>query len=334
MKKALLLCDSQENITKVYGEKGLEKLYSRYELLSQKAVSGEELKNANRRYAEAEYAFSTWGMPNLTEEEIGRELPKLKAVFYAAGSVQAFARPFLNRNIRVFSAWAANAIPVVEYAVSAILLANKGFFATLKEKKNREAAKEVFNTYLGNYDQRVGILGMGMIGREVARRLSTGYKLEVVYYDPFFPQEKADELGVKAVSLEELFETCSVITNHIANLPSTVGMLNYDLFRRMKPNGFFLNTGRGAQVVEDDLIRALREEPARHALLDVTWPEPPEKNSPFYKMDNVFLTPHIAGSAGNECHRMGEYMLEEAERAENGEKPLWEVSMEMLKTMA
>jgi len=334
MKKAIFLCDSQENIKKVYGEKGLETIGKSYSLLTDRAVSGDEVRKSKGSFRETEYAFSTWGMPELTEEEIAQELPNLKAVFYAAGSVQFFARPFLNKGIRVFSAWAANAIPVVEYAVSAILLANKGFFATLKEKNDHEAGKKVFANYLGNYDQRVGVLGMGMIGSEVAKRLIENYELEVVYYDPFFPKEKAEKLGVTPVTLEELFETCSVITNHIANLPATVGMLNYNLFKRMKTNAFFLNTGRGAQVVEDDLIRALKEEPGRHALLDVTWPEPPVEDSPFYQMENVFLTPHIAGSAGNECHRMGKYMIEEARKVESGEATRWEVSMEMLKTMA
>ena len=102
----------------------------------------------------------------------------------------------------------------------------------------------------------------------------------------------------------------------------------------MRPNAFFLNTGRGAQVVEEDLVRALREVPTRCALLDVTCPEPPEEGHPFLSMENVYLTPHIAGSAGDECMRMGEYMLEEAERLQNGERTKWEVSMEMLKTMA
>ena len=73
-------------------------------------------------------------------------------------------------------------------------------------------------------------------------------------------------------------------------------MLNGSLFSLMKPNATFINTGRGAQVVEADLIDALKAEPNRVALLDVTMPEPPKPDSLFYKMDNVFLSPHIAGS--------------------------------------
>ena len=88
-------------------------------------------------------------------------------------------------------------------------------------------------------------------------------------------------------------------------------MLDYALFSRMPRNATFLNTGRGAQVVEADLVRALREAPDRTAVLDVTFPEPPAADSPLNALPNVFLTPHIAGSKGREVERMGAYMAEE-----------------------
>ena len=331
--KAIFLCNSEGNIQRVYGEAGIARAKKEYEFLTEEIVTGEMLTGANGAYRDAEIAFSTWGMPEADEETIKRELPNLKAVMYAAGSVQAFARPFLNCGVKVFSAWVANAVPVAEYTVSAILLATKGFFACLPLKANREEGLKVFHTYRGNYGEKVGLLGLGMVGREVARLLKP-YRLDVLYYDPFFPEEKEAEYGVRKASLEEIFSECAVISNHIANLPATVGMLDYDLFRRMRSNAFFLNTGRGAQVVEEDLVRALREVPTRYALLDVTWPEPPVEGHPFYEMPNVYMTPHIAGSAGDECMRMGEYMLEEAASLRDGNPTRWEVSKEMLKTMA
>ena len=331
--KAIFLCNSVGNIQRVYGEPGLKRAKSEYAFLTDEVVTEKMIAENDGAYKEAEIAFSTWGMPALSEETIKKELPNLKAVMYAAGSVQAFARPFLNCGVKVFSAWAANAVPVAEYTVSAILLATKGFFACLPLKADREEGLNVFHTYRGNYGEKIGLLGLGMVGREVARLLKA-YHLDVLYYDPFFPQEKEAEYGVRRATLEEIFSECAVISNHIANLPATVGMLGYDLFKRMRPNAFFLNTGRGAQVVEDDLVRALKEVPTRYALLDVTWPEPPVEGHPFYTMPNVYMTPHIAGSAGDECMRMGEYMLDEADALKNGRAAKWEVSMEMLKTMA
>ena len=174
-----------------------------------------------------------------------------------------------------------------------------------------------------------------MIGKMVLRRLQA-YKLETVTYDPFLSDEAAAELGTKKVSLEELFSSCSVISNHVANLPATVGMLHYGLFSRMSETATFLNTGRGAQVVEDDLIRALTECPTRTAVLDVTLPEPPLPESPFYSLPNVFLTPHIAGSSGDEVARMGEQMAAAfaAWQEDSSRRLDCEVTLPMLETMA
>ena len=102
----------------------------------------------------------------------------------------------------------------------------------------------------------------------------------------------------------------------------------------MPRNATFLNTGRGAQVVEADLVRALREAPDRTAVLDVTFPEPPAADSPLNALPNVFLTPHIAGSKGREVERMGAYMAEECARWLSGAPTPYEVTLPMLETMA
>jgi len=111
-------------------------------------------------------------------------------------------------------------------------------------------------------------------------------------------------------------------------------MINYEHFKRMKPNATFINTGRGAQVVEADLIRILTERPDVTAILDVTNPEPPVEGSEFYALDNCVLTPHIAGSSGDEVHRMSEYMVAEYEKLVAGQPCAYEVSLKMLETMA
>ncbi len=288
------------------------------------------------KFAEIEYIFSTWGMPAFSEEEIASIFPRLKCVFYAAGTVQGFARQFLNKNVKVFSAWAANGVPVAEYTVSQIILANKGFYRATRMLKSHDkygSAYHVFSQHIGNYNAKIGIIGAGMIGKMVIRMLKA-YDLEVVTFDPFLPDETAAELGVKKVSLEELFKECHVVSNHLANNEQTRGIFTYELFASMRENSTFLNTGRGAQVVEDDLIRALTERPDITAVLDVTMPEPPIDGSPLYTLENCFLTPHIAGSSGNEVHRMAEYMLKEFELYKAGAPCQYEVSLEMLKTMA
>ena len=274
-------------------------------------------------------------MKKQSEEEIKEYLPNLKAVFYAAGSVQSFARPFLNCGVRVFSAWAANAVPVAEYTVANIVLANKGFFKSsriFKTKKYREAYNEA-GCFIGNYGAKVGIIGAGMIGKMVIEKLKS-YNLKVMVFDPFLSDEKAAELGVRKVSLTELFSECNVVSNHLANNAQTVGMLNKKLFERMPENATFLNTGRGAQVVEEDLIEVLRKREDITAVLDVTYPEPPAETSAFYDLPNCILTPHIAGSKGAEVHRMAEYMKNEYQLYMKGVPCKYEVNLEMLETMA
>ncbi len=318
----IFLCENEKNIRNVYGDNA--RVYTKAEVL-----------NAPERFKNTEYVFSTWEMPVFTEEEIKNCLPSLKAVFYGAGSVQFFAQPFLNCGVKVFSAWAANAVPVAEYTVAQIILANKGFFSSSRIAKigNRKAAAENFHAYPGNYNVKIGIIGAGMIGKLVINMLKS-YSLEVLVFDPFLPDEKAEELGVEKTSLEEIFSQCRVVSNHLANNEQTKGMLNKALFETMLPYATFINTGRGAQVVEDDLIAVLKNRPDLTALLDVTFPEPPEPDSEFYTLPNCILTPHIAGSAGNEVRRMGEYMKEEYKKFIQNEPCKYEVTLEMLKTMA
>lgn len=302
--------------------------------LHEPCIDRENVQAWRETLREAEVAFSTWGMPGFTEEEIRAFMPNLKAVFYAAGSVQAFARPFLNCGVAVVSAWAANAVPVAEYTMAQILLANKGFYqAAAQTKADYRGAAQYSRSFPGNYAAKVGLIGAGMIGSLVIELLKP-FRLEIMVYDPFLSDEKAEQLGVRKYGLREIFEQCQTISNHLANLPATVGMLNGELFDLMLPNATFINTGRGAQVVEADLIRALKAEPGRTALLDVTDPEPSLPDSELLKLDNVIMTPHIAGSMSHEVERMARYMLEEFIRYDAGEPLKYAVTLKMLETMA
>ena len=328
--KTIFLCDTKGNIERVYKscmtsfEPSDRTVYTKADVLANPAV-----------FAEVEVIFSTWGMPTMSEEEIRRCFPALKALFYGAGTVQKFARPFLHCGVKVFSAWAANAVPVAEMTVAQIILANKGYFLTnrLYHQEGNKAAKASFVACRGNYGETVGIIGAGMIGKLVIQMLKQ-YRLKVLVFDPFLPDETAEELGVEKYDLPTLFSRAFVVSNHLANNAQTKGMLTYDLFTRMRENAVFINTGRGAQVVEDDLVRILRERPDLTALLDVTHPEPPEEHHPFYTLPNCLLTPHIAGSAGDEVQRMGEYKLRECQCYLTGQPCAYEVTEKMLETMA
>ena len=326
--KAIFLCNRESEVRRVYHADTVARLQSLCDL-EDAIYSSADLDAIP---ADTEIIFSTWGMPSLTEQQIALHLPRLQAVFYAAGSVQAFARPFLARGVKIYSAWAANAVPVAEYTVAQILLANKGFFAQARDMKAQKGAPRS-TAYLGNYGQRVGLIGCGMIGSLVAQMLQN-HALDVLVYDPYLSPEKAALLGVTPCSLEKLFEECAVVSNHLPNNAETRGMLTYAHFSRMRPYATFLNTGRGAQVVEADLVRALSERCDLTAILDVTDPEPSPADHAFYTLQNCILTPHIAGSLGNEVWRMSAYMADEFARYQKGEPTQYEVTESMLATMA
>lgn len=265
--------------------------------------------------ADVEFIFSTWYMPNFSETEIEKYFPNLKALFYAAGTVKYFAEPFLKKGITVYSAASANGIPVAEFTVSQIVLANKGYFQAQKAyrwpiwTRGFNNARHKAEAKYGNYDATIGIIGCGAIGSRVVELLEP-YKLNILTYDPYLKEERAQLLGVKKVELADLFTSADVISNHLPDIPSTIGMINYSLLSTMKPTATLINTGRGHQIVEKDLAKVMRANKNMCALLDVTTHEPMLPWNPLYFCKNVFLSPHISGSFSNEFRRMVEYMID------------------------
>ena len=333
--KSIFLCESEFNLNRVYAKSLTEELKRTAGLYADGIFTKSDVLENPEKFSDTEYIFSTWGMPVFEKDQIQRCFPRLKCVFYAAGTVQSFARPFLKCKVRVFSAWAANAIPVAQYTAAQIVLALKGYFCRehISCLSDWKAMKKRFAEYPGIYGEKVGIIGAGMIGKLVIGKVKA-LGLDCLVFDPFLPDETAARLGAEKCSLEKLFKECFVISNHLANNAETHGMLKYALFSSMRKNSVFINTGRGAQIVENDLFGILNERPDITALLDVTVTEPPEESSEFYTLKNCFLTPHIAGSSGNEVHRMAEYMRDEFNRLESGKDCLYEVTEKMLETMS
>jgi phosphoglycerate dehydrogenase-like enzyme len=172
-----------------------------------------------------------------------------------------------------------------------------------------------------------------MVGREVIRRLSY-HRANILVFDPFLSALDAEKLGVTRVGLEEAFERGYVVSNHLANVPETENMLRREHFMSMSKGSTFINTGRGATVDEPGMIEALEARGDITALLDVAQQEPPTEDSPLYQLNNVWLSPHIAGSIGREVVRMADFVLDEFEKELNGEALLYEVMLEHLPTMA
>ena len=333
--KAIFLANYKGNIDYVYAEENINRVASLCDIEKDKVYTESEILADPAPFKDVEYIFSTWSMPGGGEIKLVDYLPNLKAVFYAAGSVRYFANEYFEKNVRIFSAYAANAIPVAEFTVGQILLASKGYFqsSVLAKAGDYKTAGEISHARVGNYGASIGIIGAGMIGRKVIELLKP-YKLNIKVYDVFMTEEQAEAMGVKKCSLEEIFASCHIVSNHLANVPATVGILKKEHFASMMPYATFINTGRGAQVEEDGMIEVLEERKDLCALLDVTISEPPVEGSKFFTLENVFLSPHIAGSQGWEVRRMAELVIDEFENYLNGRPTPYEITPEKLAKMA
>ncbi len=333
--KAIFLANYKGNIDYVYAKENINRVAALCDIEKDKVYTEAEILEDPTPFKDVEYIFSTWSMPGGGEIKLVNYLPNLKAIFYAAGSVRYFANEYFEKNVRIFSAYAANAIPVAEYTVGQILLANKGFFqsSVLAKAGEHKKACDVSHAHVGNYGANIGIIGAGMIGRKVIELLKP-YKLNILVFDVFMTEEQAQAMGVKKASLEEIFSTCHVVSNHLANVPATIGILKKEHFESMMQYATFINTGRGAQVDEDGMIEVLERRSDICALLDVTITEPPVEGSKLYALPNVVLTPHIAGSQEWEVRRMAALVIDEFENYLNGRPTPYEITPEKLAKMA
>lgn len=267
--------------------------------------------------AEVEVIVSGWGAPVLDAAVLERA-PRLRAVLHAAGSVKGHLREAVwARGIEVASAAGANALPVAEYTLAAILMAGKGIF-NLRERFRDEKTFELgyIHPEVGNFGLRVGLIGASAIGRRVAELLRP-FDIEVLLADPYVTAEDAAALGARLADLDQLVTEANVVSVHAPDLPETRHLIDAARLAAMKDGTVLVNTSRGRLVDTDALVAELRTG-RLSAVLDVTHPEPPQTDSPLFDLPNVFMTPHVAGSQGNELARMGLIVVEEAERLAAG----------------
>jgi len=265
-----------------------------------------------------EALFTCWGFPERLLYDPDN-FPALRVVLHSGGSVKSFARPLLERGIQVMGAREANALVVAQFCLAQIILSCKGYFRNVRQSSHPETAGQS-TAFIGTglYGETIALLGMGAVARKLALLLPQ-FDLKILAVDPYMTKAEADKLGVKLVTLEQAFARAYVVSNHLPDLPQLSGVLNRPLFSSMRRDATFINTGRGAQVNETDLIDVARERPDITSLLDVTTIEPPLPGSPFYQLPNVQMSSHIAGAMNGDLKRMGDFVVGEFERYVQGQ---------------
>jgi phosphoglycerate dehydrogenase-like enzyme len=319
----------------IYGEESTQAVAPMGDLLNP-PITTEQLESESHEWiGEVEALFTGWGAPRLDEAMLKR-MPRLRAVFHGAGTLRSIVTEACwPREILFTSAALQNSIPTAEFAFGMILLSLKRVWHNAAFVKQHRTFP-VHPQHLpmpGAYGSVVGITSLGKVGRSVIRRLQS-LEVKVIAYDPFALPSTFQHLGITPCSLEELFASSDVVSLHTPLLPETRGGITGALLGLLKPNATFINTARGALVNEPELIAFLQARPDVQAILDVTDPEPPAADSPLWELPNVFLTPHIAGSLGPECRRMGKAMVEEFHRYARGAPLHYGVTREQLAHMA
>lgn len=274
-----------------------------------------------------------WGMPVLDTEFL-RRAPKLRAVFYAAGSVRGFMTPEAwARGLTLTTAAQANSETTAEFALSLVLFSLKHGWHFVRNPRVAWRDAHAHRDIPGMYGSRVGLVSFGRVARRLADLLRH-LPVEVVGWDPVQPAEVLREHGVRACDLPTLFRTSHVVSLHVPWLSETENLVGRELIESMQPGATLVNTSRGAVLDEDALVDVLRLRPELTAVLDVTREEPPAPDSPLYELPNIVLTPHIAGAYGPECQRLGACAVDELVRYAREEKLLHALRREEAALMA
>ncbi|WP_406390354.1 hydroxyacid dehydrogenase [Streptomyces sp. NBC_00887] len=269
---------------------------------------------ARAALADAEILVTGWGCPPI-DADVLAAAPALRAVVHTAGTVRGHVTEACwDRGIEVSSAAAANALPVAEYTLAMILLSGKRVLERARDFRasRRRDAWLATPPDVGNYGRTVGILSASLIGRRVIELLRP-YDLRVLLHDPYVSGGEAAELGVRPVTLAGLFAESDVVSVHTPLLPATTGLVSRELLTSMRPDGVLINTSRGAVVDQDALVDVLGTGRIR-AVLDVTDPDPLPAGHPLWDLGNATITPHLAGSQGNELRRLADLAVGEVAR--------------------
>lgn len=286
-------------------------------------ITGTSWRRQTRALARAEVLFSGWGAPVMDEAFLSAA-PRLRAVFYAADSVRYFTTPALwRRGVRLCAAHAANAVPVSEFVLAALLFGLKQVLPLAREVRTRRTFPARVSAP-GTYGTRVGLVGYGVAARLLRRRLRD-FDLRVSVFDPDLTPAEAAAEQVELRPLDAVFAECEVVSVHAGLHHDNHGLIGAGQLRLLRPMATFINTARGELVVEPELIEFLVARPDVQAVLDVCSPSPPLPSSPLFDLPNVLLTPHLSASHGEDCRRLGDAMVEEFERFLSGAPLRWEI---------
>lgn len=224
--------------------------------------------------------------------------PKLTLIGTCRGGLEHIALDSVKAKGITLIHVVRNAEPVADFTLSLMYAETRNIARAHHAIKSgtwrKSFSNDAFKTVLTNHT--VGLIGLGYIGKLVARRLNS-LGVNVIAHDPFIDASALTKEGIQVqlCSLDEVISRADILSLHMRLTPETEGMINQDVFNKMKPGSYLINTARAGVVCKADLIDALQRKRIAGAALDVSWSEPIDANDPLLALDNITLTPHIAG---------------------------------------
>lgn len=236
----------------------------------------------------------------------------LKVIGRAGVGVDNIDVPYAtDKGILVMNTPSANILSAAEHSC-AMLLALARNIPFAHDSMHRGEWKRSKYTGVEMNGKTLGIIGVGRVGGEVAKRMKA-FNMTLIGYDPFLPKDVADSLGVRLTTLEEVISTSDFMTIHTPLLPETRNMISMPQFRMMKPNARLANVARGGIVNEDDLYTALKEGVIAGAAFDVWCNEPlSDDEKKLLELDNLVVTPHLGASTVEAQERVAIEIAEHA----------------------
>ena len=276
--------------------------------------------------AQMQDTVSVIAIPSVFPMELARACPNVKLVqTVSAGTNTIDIQALGELGVKVANNGGGNAVAVAEHSIALMVGAYRKLNLQLKSVKERQWAGDIRENWASETyeltDKTVGIIGFGRIGQRVARRLQ-GWDCNLVYNDVVsFPVELEQELHVTSVSRDELLQTSDIVTLHVPLNRHTRAMISDKEFDMMKPTALLINACRGPVVDEAALIRAMNDKKIAAAGLDVLEEEPTRADNPLLDMDNVLVTPHLAGMGVEAFEKSRTFAAQNAASVAAGNEP-------------
>lgn len=253
---------------------------------------------------------------------------KLKMIGVLRGGYENINIDYANENgILILNTPGRNSDAVADFTVGMIISECRNIAKSHKELKRGNWKRKYSNeSYVPDFPGKVlGIIGLGEIGMKVAKRMK-GFDVEIIAYDPFV---EVPDYGIRMTSLEEVMSKSDFVSVHARVTEDTKNMINKDLLNKMKSTSYFINTARPDLVDEEALYEILKNKQIAGAALDVFDKEPPGKDYPIVNLENVTITPHLAGGTKDAFLNSPKKLAKEMIKILDNKKPAYMLNDKM-----